>query len=336
MKRSSSSKVSSAMTVRPTDDGLHLEGSILWLDSHLNGELSFLSSAAQSLSSKVPQVIATEETIKILESKKRKPNALICQYNRPFSIGKLKMELLPSGSMLGGASLHIETEKGRILYAPHIQTQRIPTVRQMQLKKAQTLILGAYHPDPNHPLPNRKREKDRLLSAIKQAVSENIYPTIMCQPIAIAQELTKLLTDEGIPVAVHSAIFKINKIYEAYGSSLGKYSLHSPKRQQRRVVLYPYQPGTRLLVRKPLPSGPVFLIEETYEPNANTSTSTDITDRFYISTTADGRELREVIAAVAPKEVYIFGPYAKRYCEELKNVCNRVEPLYPNDQPTLF
>ena len=334
MKRSTGTK--NSMAVRPTDDGLHLEGSILWLDSHLNGELSFLSSAAQILSSKVPQVIATEETIKILESNKKKPNALICQYNRPFSIGKLKMELLPSGSVLGGASLHIETEKGRILYAPHLQTQRVPTVRQMQLKKAQTLILGAYHPDPNQPLPNRKREKDRLLNTVKAALLEKTYPIIICQPVAIAQEITKLLTDEGLPVMVHPSIYKINGIYETYGSKLGEYTKYNPKHKAPKVLLYPLMTGRSPIVRTHIPDGPLLLVEDTMEPTMNVRRNSEITERFFISTNADGRELREVIAAVAPREVFIFGPYAKRYCDELKTTCSKVEPLFPNDQPTLF
>src|SRR5689334_3572085 len=124
-----------AISIRQTEDGLHLSGSILWFDSQNSGELSFLSSASSSLQARVPQVIATEETVRILESQKRRPNALVCQYNRPFSVGRLKMELLPSGSILGGASLHVETDEGRLLYAPHLQLHRIPTVRQMQLKK---------------------------------------------------------------------------------------------------------------------------------------------------------------------------------------------------------
>src|SRR4051812_41501371 len=128
----------SSIVVKQTDDGLHLADSILWFDSQLSGDLSFLSSASSNYLPKVPQVIATEETIKILEACRKKPNALVCQYNRPFSIGRLKMELLPSGCVLGGASLYVETGNGRLLYAPQLQPNRIPTVRQMQLKRAST------------------------------------------------------------------------------------------------------------------------------------------------------------------------------------------------------
>lgn len=82
-----------------------------------------------------PQVIATEETLKVYEAFHKRPNSLVCQYNRPFSIGRLKMELLPSGVVLGGASLYVEKDNTRFLYAPVVQTQKIDAVRQMQLKK---------------------------------------------------------------------------------------------------------------------------------------------------------------------------------------------------------
>lgn len=331
-----SAKPALPLKVSPTDDGLHVTDSILWLDSRANGELSFLSSASQSFATEVPQVIATEETIKILETKNKKQNALICQYNRPFSIGKLKMELLPSGTVLGGASLYVESDKGRILYAPHLQTQKIATVRQMQLKKAHTLIIGAFHADPATALPNRKKERERLIKTIRKFTEEGQYPVILCQPIATAQEITKLLTDEAIPVAVHNTIFKINRVYEDYGSQLGHYTLYSPKYTHDKTLVFPMPNKASGKLRTTLPSGPVLYIEESLSETSDPNAFRQVDDRFYLSTTCDGKELREVIAAVAPKEVYFFGPYAKRFSEELKNTCKTVRPLYSNDQPTLF
>ncbi|MEY4631551.1 MAG: hypothetical protein RIQ81_1671 [Pseudomonadota bacterium] len=329
-----------SIPIRSTDDGIHLANSILWFDSQTNGQLSFVSSADVPSKVKVPQIIATEETLKLMAAQRsgpQKPNALVCQYNRPFSIGRLRMELLPSGGILGGASLYVETEQGRLLYAPFLQTQKSGTVRQMQLKKAHTLILNAYHPDPNQALPNRKKERDRFVDAVKSAVSKGLTPTILCRPTAVAQELTKILSDEGVAVAVHPVIYKIHKVYETCGSPLGKYSLYSARGSQRnqKPVIWPAptKPGH---FRSKLPEGPVFLIEQTagesYLPPALRRT----VERFYFSHACDGVELREVIAAVAPRELYFTGPYAKRYVEEMKSVCPKVRPLFQNDQPTLF
>ncbi len=326
-----------SLRVTSTEDGLHLDGSILWLDGHQAGQLSFLSSAASGQPTpEGPQVIATEETVRLLEVRKRRPNALVCQYNRPFSIGKLKMELLPSGSVLGGASLYVETDRGRLLYAPAVQPEKSSLVRQMQLKKAQTLVLGAFHPDPSSPMPSRKKEKERLAAAVKKQLADGKSPVIFCQPIATAQELTKLLTEEGIAVCVHSSIYNLNRVYEQFGSPLGSYSIFNPRKKRDRVLLLPLSSRPQKGLRRPIPEGPVFLVEETLTPSNPPGPNVDVADRFFISSYADGRDIREIINAVGPKEVLIFGPYAKRYCEDLKNCHPSVRPLFSNAAPPIF
>lgn len=324
-----------SITVSQTDDGLHLNDSILWFDSRHNGELSFLSSASYNFQSRVPQVIATEETVKILEAYKKKPNALVCQYNRPFSIGRLKMELLPSGAVLGGASLYVETEKGRLLYAPQLQPQRIDTVRKMQLKKAHALVLGAFHPDPHASMPSRKKEKERLLETIHKHVANGVYPVIICEPVPTAQELTKLLSDNNVPVAVHDAIYRVNTVYENYGSQLGKYTRYS-KHTKNKVIIFPLPNKKTMRLGTKFPEGPLLYVEDTMENTIPPTALADVTERFYMGSTCDGAELREVVAAVKPKELYILGPYAKRYIAEFSTLCPKVEPLLVNDQPTLF
>src|SRR5690349_6055959 len=90
------------LRLRSLNRGLHLKSSILCLDAQIDGQLTFLSSASELMKAIGMRVIATEETTKILETFGLKTNSLICQYNRPFSLGKLSMELLPSGHCLGG------------------------------------------------------------------------------------------------------------------------------------------------------------------------------------------------------------------------------------------
>ena len=317
-------------------DGLHLGGSILWLDSRSAGGLSFLSSASRDRPDKGPQIIATEETLKILETYKKKPNALVCQYNRPFSIGKLRMELLPSGSMLGGASLYVETDHKKILYAPTLQTQKVPTVRQMQLKKASTLILRAQYPDPNFQAPNRKKEKERLLETVTRLLSRDTYPIILCNPHTGAQELTQFLIESRIPVAVHPSIQKIHRVYEAYGPSLGDYSLYSARHTKKKVLIFPIREFSRGRKRRPLPEAPVIIVEDSPGESVETAFFREIADRFHISSDCDGRDLRDVITTVSPKEIYLFGPYIRQYAEELKNTGVKPKLLFPNQQPTLF
>jgi hypothetical protein len=223
-----------------------------------------------------------------------------------------------------------------MLYAPQLQTQRIPTVGQMQLKKAHTLVLGAGHPDPLAPMPPRKKEKERLLETVQAMIKEGQWPVLVTEPVSTAQELTKLLTDHDIPVAVHDAIFKVHNVYEAYGSKLGSYTRYSKKHSKQKVTLFPLPNKKTILLRSALPDGPVIYVENTAEETAAPTAFGAIAARFHVGSTCDGPEIKEVVAAVSPRELYIFGPYAKRYVEAFEGLCPVVKPLFVNDQPTLF
>ncbi|MBM4251058.1 MAG: hypothetical protein FJ146_03730 [Deltaproteobacteria bacterium] len=327
---------SSTIQVKQTEDGLHLADSILWFDAQANGELSFISTPDLESNPKVPQVIATAETVRILEAFRRKPNALVCQYNRPFSIGRLRMELLPSGCVLGGASLYVEVDGGRLLYAPNLQPQRVPTVRQMQLKKAHTLVLAPTQADPNLALPNRKREKDRLLETVQSMVKHGVYPIILCDPVGTAQEITKLLTDHEIPVAVHDVIAKINKVYEDSGSKIGPYTRFTRKYAKQKVTLIPIRGHIGNSRVSNLPEAPILGVQGVLDETISLGSSRQVAERFVLGTSFDGPEMRDIITAVGPKEVYVMGQFAKRYAAELANIGVTVKPLFVNDQPTLF
>lgn len=321
--------------VKSTTEGLYLVGSILSLDSQSLSGMSFLSNALNYQATQNPSLVTTEETLKILEAWRKKPKALVCQYNRPFSIGRLKIELLPSGSILGGASLNVEIEPGRfVLYAPHILWQRNATARKLQLKKAQTLILGTNHPDPHCIMPKRRKEKDRLASAVKEAISRDEYPVILCSQVPTAQEICHLLNQQGISCAVHNRIYRLNRIYESCGSELGPFHLYHPRKGYKKPIILPVPAGLR--ARFPLPDGPLFYIEDSLSKSLPPQAFSAIDERFYISATSDPKDLREAIAEVSPEELYFFGPYAKSYVKAFADQAKEVRPLYQNGQPTLF
>ena len=329
-----------AFHVSLTDDGLHLDNSILWFDAVNSGDLTFLSAAtattATATAPTVPQVIATEETVRILEALRRRPAALTCQYNRPFSIGRLRMELLPSGAVLGGASLFVETERGRLLYAPNLQPHRLPTVRKMQLRHADALILGSPDSEPGAIVPQRRRERERFLETVQSLARGDAYPVIVCDPIGTAQELTRMLTDAGLPVSTHDVIFRVNQVYESYGSKLGPFLRYSRRHARQKVVLFPRPARRGAALPSHLPEGPLLVVEQGVEVTLPSSTPRIPVDIFHLGSGCSTSDLKEIVATVAPKELLVFGPYAKRYVDELGGTCPMVRPLFVNDQPTLF
>ena len=326
-RRRSAVKALPTVGIRPVGDGLHLRDSVLYLDVAGEGSLSFISSARTALIAN-NRVIATEETVRLIEAlQKKKTQALICQYHRPFMLGNLKLELLPAGSMLGSALLYVEEEDRTILYAPTIQTAGIPKVQEMKLKKANTLIIGAHHGTSHYP-PDRDAEKARLLESLE---SDDRRAKLYCASIGTAQEIIQLVA-ERLPTAVHPAIARVNRVYRTLGLSLPMVTTFSPNRQSvAKVILLPYARITCSRTRH-LPGRDIYL-HDTYPPSPDLRPADD---EFFLSRSCTVAELKHIVAKVQAQEIITFGNYAKRYQQELLPLCANVRPLFARHQPTLF
>lgn len=326
----------SSWHLRATEDGIQIRDSILWLDARFTRDLSFLSSACCLSGRTEARVITTEETVKLLAINNIKLNALICPYNQTVALGQLKMELLPSGTGLGSASLWVEQRHGSLLYAPQLQPQKTGITRVMQLKQADTLVLGARSPFPAHHHASRKKEKERLLQAVQERLAQGEYPVILCEPYAIAQEICKYLAEHGIEPAVHKSIYRINQIYAMYGSDLGSFHLLHKRLRDKKVLILPGSNLTRAVDRRPLPDGPIFCIEESPQLPSSPDLRRPVAERFFMSSYGDARELKSIIQTVNPREVLVSGPYAKQYAEELSSSKLSVEAIFPSHLPNLF
>ncbi len=317
-----------------TEDGIHLDGSILWLDSQYTRDLSFLSNAHMNQGRFNSRVVATEETLKILEIYRKKPQALICQYNHPFAIGPLGMELLPSGVGLGGASLWVITKDKNIFYAPYLQAHRTEVARQMQIRPADVMVISAKKPYSSQSSHQRKNEKEAILTKILSLIQLNQRPIVLCEAFPTAQELTKLFSEEGITPDVFPTIHRINKIYEDYGLPLGKFNQLS-SHSKGEVIILPiskYQWNTK----KPLPQGPVINVFDATHHQQIDSIFRKPVANFLLPSSCEGVELKEIISEVSPQVLYIFGPYAKDYAKHLKHTAPTVTPLFPSHLPSLF
>src|SRR5947209_6811821 len=90
-------------------DGVRVRGLSIWCDARKAHGLVFLSHAhvpiAPSLRARA-RLIATERTLALYRAVSTPPGeVLVTPFARPFSLGRARLELLPSGHLPGGAQL---------------------------------------------------------------------------------------------------------------------------------------------------------------------------------------------------------------------------------------
>lgn len=319
-------------------DGLSLADSVVSFDSLETSKVSFLSSALLVRGRKkvTTSLIRSVETSKLFLSQKiQVENGLNCQFNRPFSVGPLKLELLPAGSILGSSSLYLEHEGQRILYSPAAMPQKSPIVRRMQLKKSDILILPATLKNIRKKIASKKKEKERLLDKVQDfKIKNGIYPIVAAPKLGASQEIIHLLSEQSIPVEVHAQTHRITRTYEDMGFEIGTYKKLTKRSKNDAVRIIPLTPATisehaQMLDR--------LIVVEQHLNQCDTYESILEKDQFYIlSVEPDGQELKEIVTAVRPKRVLVFGNYIQSYLQEFGHIPEKMEPVYMNNQPPLI
>jgi putative mRNA 3-end processing factor len=100
-------------------DGVHLTGTPIWCDARRRRDVCFVSSADRVGRTGHGQLIGTAITLAMLGA--RGAGHLAVPPRQRFTLGTLRLELIPTGRMLGAAALHVDLGGKSVLYAGAIR-----------------------------------------------------------------------------------------------------------------------------------------------------------------------------------------------------------------------
>jgi len=148
----------------------------------------------------------------------------IIGYDQPFTIGSVKLTLIPAGHMLGSAQVLMEYEGIRYLYTGDYKLQPDNTCEPLEWIKTDVLITESTFADPEitHPDPVVEIKK---LNDIKINILLGAYG------LGKSQRLISMINQYAPQkkILVHYKIAPINAIYEKMGFPPGRYEHYSRK-----------------------------------------------------------------------------------------------------------
>jgi putative mRNA 3-end processing factor len=104
---------------------VHLTGTPIWCDARRRRDVCFVSAADRVTAAEHGQLIATPITLALVAPRGGGglgAGHLAVPWRRPFTLGTLRLELLPSGRGLGAAALHVDSRGRTVLYAGPVRT----------------------------------------------------------------------------------------------------------------------------------------------------------------------------------------------------------------------
>jgi hypothetical protein len=299
---------------------VHITGTPIWCDARRRRDVCFVSSADRVGRAEHGQLVATPLALALLGAG---PGHLAVPLRRPFTLGTLRLELLPSGRTLGAAALHVLGARS-VLYAGSVRT--IGASEPAEVRECDAVIVGAAVDRSLRPLDEVAGELERWLRA---RLTADQRPVVVVDCASDGLEVAQRLAAAKIPVAgsraVRDAAARIAEIapVPALRASAKKPHVLVCVASEHAPEMNRGAPRPARGVDKPRALVAVRAIEPAPGFDA----------RFAWPFTADKKQLLAWIEHTNARDVYITGPRAEAIAAA---VGERAKVLGPPHQMSLF
>jgi putative mRNA 3-end processing factor len=167
------------------------------------------------------------------------------EFNQPWTLGEHRLTLFSAGHVLGSAQLMIEGERGRFVYTGDFKLEPSYTAEAPEVKRCDVVLMECTYGRPQYVFPPRAEVAERMVAWARRMLEADAVPVFLAYSLGKAQEAIAILGNAGLPLAAHSVICAMARVYEAAGVRLPPYERYeNAVADEARVLLWP--PGSSL------------------------------------------------------------------------------------------
>jgi putative mRNA 3-end processing factor len=305
------------MPVELQRGGLRLSGTPLWFDARRKAELSFVSHAHSDHIARHAHVIATPQTIRLMEHRLGPlESTQALEYRTPTTLDGLSLELFAAGHVLGSAQVRVTRADGhRVVYTGDFSLEPSLTATSTQTAACDTLVMESTFGNPKFKFPPKTEVYDQVALWARRHLELGIRPILFAYSLGKAQETIKQLTVRGLKLAAHPSIHDIATLYTELGMPIEARRYDDTFEEGEIGIFPPFGRGQSL---KTLPhKATAVLTGWALEPWAARRYGAD--RAFAISDHADFRSLVEYAKACGPREVITMHGFAEELAAALRH-----------------
>jgi len=191
---------------------VHITGTPIWCDARRRRDICFVSSADRLSRAGHGQLIGTPLTLALLGTKGE--GDLAVPVRQRFTLGTLRLELIPSGRGLGAAALFVDLGGRCTLYAGAVRTTRGGIGDPAEVRSCEALVVHAPYGDERHVFP---KLPDVIAQTVAWATAElaaDRRPVLFCDSALDGLELAVVLAGHGLAIAaarpIREAAMRVN------------------------------------------------------------------------------------------------------------------------------
>jgi putative mRNA 3-end processing factor len=279
--------------------GLKLTKADLAIDFRRRQPRAFISHAHIDHMARHQYALCTPETARLYKFRFGPRETLDLPYRRPLEWGGLRLTTYPAGHCLGSAMLLAEDGEHSLLYTGDFKLGESATAERAELPHAEILVIESTFGQPAYRFIPRAEAIGQLVGLVRQVLDDGATPILRAYVLGKSQEVTRILTDAGIPVLQHPKVFEISQVYEACGVSLGQYEVYAGHPKPGHAVVVPPHAATLPGVKRP-----VLVAVTGWAVDQRAKYRWGVDHAIGLSDHADYDELFEAVRRVSPRKVY--------------------------------
>ncbi len=205
------------------ENGLKLTTADLAIDFRRRQPRAFISHAHNDHMARHEFALCTPPTAALYQLRLGPRRTLEMPYRQAIDWAGLRLTTYPAGHCLGSAMLLAEDRGRTLLYSGDFRLRPSFTAEPAELPHADTLVIESTYGHPDYRLPPREESVAEFLALVRRALADEMVPVVQGYVLGKSQEVTRLLTDAGVPVLQHRSIYEVSQVYESLGCPLGRF-----------------------------------------------------------------------------------------------------------------
>jgi putative mRNA 3-end processing factor len=299
------------------DAGLFLTAAQLGVDVRRRQPRCFVSHAHADHIARHQLALATRGTACLYRHRLGSYHRVLeMEYGQPVEFGGMQLTAYPAGHCMGSAMLLADDGASTLLYTGDFKLGASATSVEAELPHADVLVMESTFGRPRYRLPAREMVISRLLEIVHGAIGEGRTPVVHAYPLGKSQEVTKIITDSGVPVLQHQVVYEVSRIYEECGVDLGDFACFDGRPLEGHAVVT--LPRSAKHHRLPNLGRTVSIAVTGWAADESAKYRLGVDHALPLSDHADFDQLVETVRRVEPREIFCtHGPaeFADHLCE---------------------
>jgi putative mRNA 3-end processing factor len=298
-------RLGSWIEARP--EGIYIPAADAWVDPSIPKPRALITHGhADHARGGHGAVLATAETLAIMECRYGPQAGQTLGYSQTLRIGDVDVSFVPAGHVIGSAQIVLERGGERIVVSGDYKRRPDPTCPPFEPIPCDIFVTEATFGLPVFRHPDTATEIDRLLAALHANPDRSVL--VGAYALGKAQRLIMELRARGhhAPIFIHGALQALCDLYRAFGVDLGQLvpatGLKASEMRGGIVLAPPSALNDRWSRRLP---DPITAMASGWMRVRQRARQRMVELPLVISDHADWDELTTTIAEIAPSEVWV-------------------------------